>query len=180
MGLLAEPERLRVISALVLGARTPSELAAATGLDQRTVGRALRRLETGALVSSDQHGFTLDATVFKRVAREAAVPPQTEDHGYADEHVEATVRTFVRGGRLLRLPAQQSRRRTVLEHLVQTLQPGTRYTEKELDVELRALCDGGEVDHVTLRRHLVDEGLLTRDHGEYWRSGGWIDVLGTP
>jgi hypothetical protein len=29
-----------------------------------------------------------------------------------------------------------------------------------------------------VRRHLVDEGLLSREDGLYWRSGGWVDVLG--
>lgn len=43
---------------------------------------------------------------------------------------------------------------------------------------LRAWCAGGGTDHVTLRRHLVDEGVLSRETGECWRSGGWVDVLG--
>ena len=175
VGLLAEPERLRVVAALILGARTPSELIEATGLDQRAVGTALQRLETGGLVTSAADGFTLDASVFKRVARTAAPPQKTEDYGYADEQTESVVRTFVRDGRLLRLPAQRSRRRTVLEHVVQTFEPGTRYTEKEVDAVLRAWC---VVDHVSLRRFLVDEGLVTREAGQYWRSGGWVDVLG--
>ena len=37
---------------------------------------------------------------------------------------------------------------------------------------------GGGTDHVSLRRHLVDQGLLSRSQGHYWRSGGWVDVLG--
>jgi hypothetical protein len=74
-------------------------------------------------------------------------------------------------------PAQRSRRRTVLEHVVQTFEPGTRYTEKEADAVLRAWCAGGTTDHVSLRRFLVDEGPLTREAGRYWRSGGRVDVL---
>ena len=177
VGLLAEPERLRVVAALVLGARTPSELIEATGLEQRAVGRALQRLETGGLVTSAADGFTLDTSVFKEVARTVAPPQKIEDHGYADEQTEAVVRTFVRDGRLLRLPAQRSRRRTVLEHIVQAFEPGTRYTEKEVDAILRTWCTGGTVDHVSLRRFLVDEGLLAREAGRYWRSRGWVDVL---
>lgn len=52
-----------------------------------------------------------------------------------------------------------------------------RYPEQEVDVLLRAWCAGGTADHVSLRRHLVDEGLLSLAAGEYWRSGGWVDVL---
>ncbi|MDQ3990238.1 MAG: hypothetical protein M3291_13790 [Actinomycetota bacterium] len=73
------------------------------------MGRALQRLETGGLVSSASDGFTLDTSVFKKIARTAAPPHKTEGHGYADEQTESVVRTFVRDGRLLRLPAQRSR-----------------------------------------------------------------------
>ncbi len=176
IGLLAEPERLRVVSALVLGAHIPSELIEATGLDQRAVGRALQRLEAGGLISADRGGFAVHTELFKQAARTAAAPPKPEDHGYSDEGIGSTVRRFIRDGRLLRLPAQRSRRVAVLEHIAQAFQPGSRYSEKEVDVELRAWCAGGEADHVTLRRYLVDEGLLSREGGEYWRSGGWVDV----
>ncbi len=31
-------------------------------------------------------------------------------------------------------------------------------------------------DVAALRRYLVDEGLLTREAGVYWRSGGTVEV----
>ncbi len=175
VGLLAEPERLRVVAALVLGARTPSQLIEATGLEQRTVGRALQRLEKGGLVSSGRDGFVVHEQVFKETARSAAPKPTTEDHGYADERIESAVRTFVRDGTVLGLPAQRWRRRVVLEHVVQSLQPGMRYSEQEVDAVLRAWCAGGGTDHVTLRRQLVDEGLLSREAGSTGDpAAGWM------
>lgn len=65
----------------------------------------------------------------------------------------------------------------MLEHVVRSFEPGTRYAEKQVDEPLRDWCGGGEIDHVTLRRQLVDEDLLAREGGEYWRTGGWVDVL---
>lgn len=177
VGLLAEPERLRVVAALVLGARTPSQLIEATGLDQRAVGRALQRLQVGGLISADHDGFTVHIELFKEVARTTAAPSKIEDHGYLDECTESAVRRFIQDGRLMRLPAQRSRRVAVLEHLAQSFQPGVRYSEKEVNGILLAWCSGGEVDHVSLRRYLVVEGLLSREGGAYWRSGGWVDVL---
>jgi hypothetical protein len=31
-------------------------------------------------------------------------------------------------------------------------------------------------DYVTIRRYLIDEDLMDRDHGRYWRVGGYVDV----
>jgi hypothetical protein len=97
-----------------------------------------------------------------------------------DRRRAAVLRTFVPDDRLVRLPAKRTRRLLVLEYLAQAFEPGRRFPEREVDAVLRAWCAGGEVDHVTVRRYLVDEGLLARDHGMYWRSGGWVDVLGAP
>jgi len=177
VGLLAEPGRLQVFAALVLGARDHAEIAEATGLNPKAVAAALHRLHTGGLIEDAPRGYVARTALFKEAAMAAAAPsPVGKPHGYADPKVEQLIGTFVQDGRLLRLPAQQSRRRIVLEHLVTAFEPGVRYPEREVDAVLRAWTDGGLVDHVTLRRYLVDESLLDRDGGEYWRSGGWLDV----
>jgi hypothetical protein len=129
------------------------------------------------LVSTNHDGFTVHIELFKQVARITAPQPKLEDHGYVDERTESAVRRFIQDGRLMRLPVQRSRRVAVLEHLAQSFQPGLRYSEKEVDGLLREWRAGGEADHVSLRRCLVDEGLLSREGGTYWRSGGWVDVL---
>ena len=174
VGLLAEPDRLRVLAALVLGARTPADVAAASGLGAREVGRALQKLQAGGLVDDK---LEVRAELFKEAARAAAPVVRTEDLGYADAGVEQVIGRFVREGRLLSLPAAGTKRRLVLEHVVQSFEPGRRYPEREVDAVLRAWTDGGGTDHATLRRYLVDHQLLAREGGEYWRSGGWVDVL---
>ncbi len=93
------------------------------------------------------------------------------------DETNPVLRAFVADGRLVRLPARRTRRRLVLEYIAQTFEPGRRFPEREIDVVLRAWCAGGETDYVAVRRHLVDEGLLSREGGMYWRSGGWVDVL---
>jgi hypothetical protein len=157
VGLLAEPDRLRVVAALTLGHRALADLTAATGLDARAVGRALRRLESGGLVTSGPDGPELRAEVFKTAAR--GEPRETGD-------------PFLRDGRLLRLPARFERRRAVLEQVATSFEPGRKFPERQVDEVLIALCEGGRVDHVTLRRYLVDAGLLGREAGVYWRTGG--------
>jgi hypothetical protein len=79
---------------------------------------------------------------------------------------------FMPAGRIDQMPARRSRRLVVLDHVSRTFEPGRRYAEAEVDVVLRAFFD----DYVALRRYLVDEGFLARADGEYWRSGGGVDV----
>ncbi|MGM1059399.1 DUF2087 domain-containing protein [Saccharothrix sp. Mg75] len=163
VGLLADTGRLRVAAALVLGARTGGEVVAATGLDARRVENCLRRLRTAGLVVTDGSGLRLREELFKEATLVEQANRVPED-------------PFVRGGRLVGLPAQRGRRRAVLEQVSAAFEPGRRYPERDVVEVLRRWCDGGEVDHVTVRRYLVDEGLLSRADGVYWRSGGPVEV----
>ena len=174
--LLAEPGRLRVFSALVLGATTPDEVAEATGLDIRGVLAGLRRLADGGLVEWTGQRATPLVEVFGELARQAPVTESRYDLGYADEHVTSVVRTFVRDGRLLGLPSARRKRIIVLEHLVQSFEPGVDYPEPEVNAVLERWSANSGVDHISLRRYLVDEDLLRRADGVYRRSGGWTDV----
>jgi hypothetical protein len=82
------------------------------------------------------------------------------------------LRVFVRDGRIVTIPARLARRRLLLDAVAQGFEPGVRYPERVVSSFLAQLYD----DHAALRRYLVDEGFLSRDHGEYWRSAGTVDV----
>jgi hypothetical protein len=75
-------------------------------------------------------------------------------------------------GRLRSMPAKRSKRLVVLDLLARVFEPGVRYPEVEVNAHLRAFHD----DVAMLRRYLVDEGFLERDHGVYWRTGGTVLV----
>jgi hypothetical protein len=171
-GLLAEDQRLRVYAALVLGAATPSEVAAASGLPARDVVVALRRLEQGGLVSSAGGRLAADTGAFKDAVREYGPAAPPDDPLEPDRQRAAVLRAFIRDGRLLQVPAARAKRRVVLEHIVACFEPGVRYPERAVDAILRAWYD----DYVTIRRYLIDEDLMDRDHGLYWRVGGYVDV----
>jgi hypothetical protein len=91
-----------------------------------------------------------------------------------EEQSHRIVDRFMPQGRLLRLPSKAAKRQVVLEHLAQLFEPGTRYTEHHVDLILTAVCEGGETDHVSVRRYLVEAQLLGREAGQYWRAGGWV------
>jgi len=80
----------------------------------------------------------------------------------------AQLRGYVRAGRLESIPAKRSRRLLLLAEVAQAFEPGIRYTERQVNELLGAL----HPDYAALRRYLVDEDLMDRAGGEYWRSGG--------
>ena len=81
------------------------------------------------------------------------------------------LRAFVRDGRITAMPAKRTRRRLLLDKVVQAFEPGRRYPESVVDETLKAVFD----DHCTLRRYLVDEAFLSRTaDGVYWRAGGTV------
>ena len=98
----------------------------------------------------------------------ASLAPTKHDDEPAD--VARVLRAFVRDGRLMSIPAVHAKRLVVLDWLVQRFEPGRRYSEEMVNLML------GQVhpDTAALRRYLVDEDMLSRDHGQYWRTGGSV------
>jgi hypothetical protein len=170
LALVVEPDRLLVVAALTLGARTVAEVAERTGLDVRRTGRALARLENAGIVTSEDGEYRVDVESLRDVARRAQPVRQPDDHGAVDPGEAAVLRVFIRDGRLTQIPAAHGKRLVVLDHIVRIFEPGVRYSEREVNALLRAF----HPDTAALRRYLVDEELLARDAGLYWRSGGTV------
>jgi hypothetical protein len=175
-GLLAEPDRLAVFAAVVLGAGTAGEVASATGLTAREVAVALRRLTDRGLVSSAGDRLVANTGAFKEAVREAAPAKEPDVTLDPDPSRAAVLRAFIRDGRLVQLPAAHGKRRVVLEHIAIAFEPGRKYPERVVDAVLRAWYP----DHATLRRYLVDEELMDREAGLYWRIGGPVREGDTP
>lgn len=173
-GQLAEPDRLRVFAAVVLGAAAPADVVNATGLPVRVVMAALRRLEQGGLIHPGPAGGGLAAEVaaFKDAVREHGTPAAPAEPMDPDRHRDTVLRTFIVDGRIPQLPSARAKRLVVLEHIVLAFEPGVKYPEKEVNAILRAWHD----DYAALRRYLVDETLLARENGQYWRAGGPVEV----
>ena len=173
VGLLATPDRLQVAAAVVLGAGTPGEVVAATGLNEAQVLSALTRLARGGLVTTPDGRLAVNTEAFAAAARTGAPKRESVDYGVTDPKVAAVLRAFLVDGRLTSIPAAGRKRSVVLEYLVATFEPGRRYPEREVNAVLASF----HPDTAALRRYLVDEGFLSREAGAYWRTGGWVDVL---
>jgi hypothetical protein len=161
-GLLAEPSRLRTYSAVVLGATTPEQVAASTGLPAPTVVKALQRLTKGGLVTAGGEGLRADESAFKDAVR--AGRPEREPLD-PDPDRDAVLKSFIRDGRLTIFPTVPAKFRVVLEHIVTSFEPGRGYPESEVN----EILNRWHPDHAALRRELVDARLLSRADSIYVR-----------
>jgi hypothetical protein len=166
IGLLANGDRLRVFAALVLGHETLEQVRDATGLDARAVGGALAKLVESGLVSQDKGGYHVEEQEIRLAARDRAPEPVDEPN--------AVLRAFFKDGRLTSLPASRAKRQVVLDVFAQDFDPGTRYSEKQVNLNIGKRF----ADTAAIRRYLVDDGYLEREGGggRYWRAGGTFDV----
>ena len=170
---LADPERLAIAGRLAEDPAAARRLAEDLDVPLQRVRKHLNRLAAAGVVrlADDRRTYRLDAETL-RWAAEQVGPPRDAGLvlGAADEDEEAVLRAFFRNGRLVEIPAKESKRRIVLERISVEFEPGVHYDERTVN----AIVARFHADHAAIRRHLVDEGFLDRDRGEYWRSGGRV------
>jgi hypothetical protein len=171
-GALADADRRRMLAAIELGATTIQDAAKGAGLPDHRAARALARLVDNRLVVSDADGgLRVDGAVFANAARTALARPPSDEHAGETPERRKVLEAFVRDGRITSMPTAPTKREILFDWLAATFDVGRRYSEAEVNAAL----DGHAEDHVSLRRALVDAGLLCRNDGTYWRCGGTVD-----
>jgi hypothetical protein len=172
---LADPDRLAIAGTLARHDATAVQLAEHTGLELARVRKHLNRLTSVgvARLSDDRATYRLDPETLRWAAEQVGPPREAGmPLGAANEDEEVVLRSFFRNGRLTEIPMKRAKRRIVLERIALEFEPGRRYDEKEVNVIVGAFFN----DYAAIRRYLVDEGFLDRDHGAYWRTGGRVDT----
>jgi hypothetical protein len=82
------------------------------------------------------------------------------------------LRNYLVDGKLSQIPAARSKRLVVLDFLAGQFEPGRVYPEEQVNYLLGRF----HPDYAALRRYLVEEGLVERREGFYWRTGGTFEV----
>lgn len=167
---LSHPARLLILNLAWECARTGEELAAILNLTPATVSHHLAQLsEVGLVAYQAQGNYRLYRT------QQAALAPTLEALVRAPQVAttddpearfrQKVLRAFMPHGRLTQIPAQRKKRDVILDFLAREFEPGRDYPEREVNLKLSEYAD----DFFTLRRELVERGLLTRAAGVYRR-----------
>ena len=161
---LAEPARLRIVGLLVERPRAGHELARELELTPPTISHHMRRLEDVGLVDvrpdAQSRVYSLRMNALRPASHDVAGEPT---HDSEDRPPNSVIEAFFDGSRLRQIPASRKKRVLVLRRILEAFSLGRDYDEREVNDILRVTHD----DVATLRRELVNYGLLQRDHGIY-------------
>jgi hypothetical protein len=89
------------------------------------------------------------------------------DSGSADYDARVRQNFVDAAHRLVSIPVQRRKRLAILRWLVEDFQPGRQYTEAEVN----QIISRHHPDFAALRRYLIDEEMMQRQRGIYWRTG---------
>lgn len=170
---LADKSRLQILKSLAKEDMYVERLAERLGLSAPTISFHLKKLaDAGAVRSYKTQYYTmyaLETGVFQRTILSLIEEESAEADLLAqrdEAYRQKVLKTFFQYGKLKSIPTQKKKERIVLEELVKSFEPGREYTEREVNIILADFHD----DFCTLRRDMIGEKLMTRDHQLYRRA----------
>lgn len=167
-----DPVRLAVLGAAVDGEVSIDDFAKRLDLRRKEVAKAIGDLRAIGVLDDDCRLATEALASLGRSLPheyqglgEPVEGPWTEDEAII-------LGRFFAGDRLVEIPKSASKRRLVLEKVVREFEPGERYAERDVNFRIQLI----HADYAAIRRYMVDEGLMDRADGAYWRTGGRHEV----
>ena len=169
---LADETRLKLLGILAIREQSVEELAALLQLKAPTVSHHLARLKELNLVGMRSEGNThlywLNAEALRETSKGLLSSEKMAllvDDVEGDAYERKVLKDFFEGTRLKEIPASRKKRSVILKWLAHQFEPGTLYSEAQVNEMLQRF----HPDSATLRREMIGEHLLQREHGSYWR-----------
>lgn len=174
---LADPNRLKIVMLLSAARLSGQEIAQKLGLTPATVTHHMKILRDSLIVKGERDKNTIYFELNKKefhqrhnalTGRMERISRQSREGGSEREKV---IQSFFDGeGRLKRIPSQLKKKLYVLEHLLEGLEVGKPYPEKELSEYIQQFHE----DYATIRREFVMNHYMHRE------GGGGAYVLNPP
>jgi hypothetical protein len=177
---LANLERIKIAGLIAIEELSPAQIAERTGMKPEVVYKGLEQLVPARLALEKTSGdsprsfsqsavYSLDARHLNELSHQVlsgSRPKAQLEEFEGEDYDRKVLRDFLRAdGTLKSVPTQQKKLLAVLSFLAQEFEPGRKYPEKEVNIILARRYPYA----ASLRRYLVDNGLLARESGVYWR-----------
>jgi len=171
---LVDAERLQIAGLLARKPRSAEQLAAQLEMKPAALARQLEKLAEAGLVRAESRAqgtrYALQLEPARRLAARLAprLAAPTLDEDIADFDRRVLMNYLLADGALKEIPMQDKKLLVILRYVRDHVEPGRRYTEKQINVLLARF----HTDVAALRRYLIDFKFMQRTMtgSEYWRE----------
>lgn len=169
---LSDKSRLQILKSLAIEGVYVERLAERLDISASTVSFHLKKLADAGAVTSYKNQYYMMYSLNRKVFETSIlnILLETSDEAALQEQRDAKYRqkvidAFFEYGKLKSIPSQRKKERIVLEVILQAFEPDRLYSEREVNIIIADFHD----DFCTLRRDMIDEGLLSRSEQGYKR-----------
>jgi len=168
---LSDTSRLRVLNSLISKPQYVEELAKRMNLAESTVSFHLKKLENAKLVYKVKKQYYIVYhfcnKIFNMSLREL-INFENPDKYLQDERIlkyrQKVLKTFFKKEKLVKLPVQWKKKMIILDEFVKKFKSGKKYREEEIN----QIIMESYLDYCTIRRLMIDEGIMRRENQTYW------------
>lgn len=168
---LSNSERLKVVGVIAIEPMSMAQIAERLKWAPTEAYKHITSLEHFGLVKNQDGVYRLDTDALHQKSRRilSGSRPRMSKDVFEGEAYERKVLSdyFAPGEKLKQIPLQRKKFVVVLRYLLRAFEPGQRYSEKQVNELLKRY----HLDTASLRRGMVDEGMLARQDGVYWLVG---------
>jgi hypothetical protein len=165
---LGDAERLKILGLLSNEGLTLTQIAERMNLRSAEAYKHLTALQNMGVVNKTGDIYRASADSIEQKARAvlAQARPKSDPNRFEGDAEERKIlNTYCHSDGTLRdIPTKDKKLRVVLNYLLPNFERGQRYPEKQVNEILMRFHE----DYASLRRYLVDYGLMARENGIYW------------
>ena len=169
---LSDKSRIQILKSLAIEDMYVERLSERLGLSAPTISFHLKKLSDAGAVTSYRSQYYMMYSLNQNIFKISILDILKEQSDEADlqqqrdiEYRQKVIDTFFEYGKLKSIPAQQKKKRIVLEVIAQAFEYDRIYSEREVNILIANFHD----DFCTIRRDMVGEKILNRDTRGYWR-----------
>ena len=169
---LSDKSRIQILKSLAIEDMYVERLSERLGLSAPTISFHLKKLSDAGAVTSYKSQYYMMYSLNQNIFKISILDILKEQSDEADlqqqrdsEYRQKVIDTFFEYGKLKSIPAQQKKKRIVLEVIAQAFEYDRIYLEREVNILIANFHD----DFCTIRRDMVGEKILNRDTRGYWR-----------
>lgn len=170
---LADNSRLQIIKSLIQEDMYVEQLAERLALTAATVSFHLKKLVDARIVTFYRDQYYTMYSLCENVLQKSIYEIVREDFKAGEElerreeeYRKKVIASFFEFGELKTIPAQRKKERIILEEIAKVFEAEKVYSEQEVNEVISRF----HKDYCTLRRDMVDEGIMIREDARYWKA----------